>query len=151
LVNALGEVIGINTFIFTGDKKNRGSIGIGFAIPSSRAKRVAHELIEYGKRRTVWTGITVQDLDRSVALALGIEVTEGVVVTDVVKGSSGSDAGLLNSDVIVGMGGRLIKNHEDLEGFFVNYFVGDTVSIEIVRKSHRQKLLLTLREYPAKR
>jgi serine protease Do len=150
LVNASGEVIGINTFIFTGDKKHMGSIGIGFAIPVNRAKRVAEELVKYGKRRQIWTGIIVQDIDRSVALTLGYEKIEGVLVTDIQPGSSGQSAGLQNGDVIVQMGQRLIRSHADLDGFFLNYFVGDKIPIKVVRKRQAIELPLVLKEIPGR-
>jgi len=148
LINAAGEVIGINAFIYTGSRQSKGSIGIGFAIPCNRAKRVAQELIQYGKRRQVWTGITVQDLDRALALTLGIERVDGVVVTDIQRASPGAAAGLRQGDVIVGMGGRTIHTHTDLDGFFLDYFVGDTVQIHCMRKGRTITCDLVLKEYP---
>lgn len=148
LVNSNGEVIGINAFIFTGSKKYMGSIGIGFAIPINRARRVVDELVKYGRRREIWTGILVQDLDRSVSLALGYDRLEGVLVTDVQSGSSGAAAGIQNGDIIVEMGDRIIRSHADLDGFFLNYFVGDEVSVAVVRKRQKVKIKLLLKEYP---
>ncbi len=148
LVNALGEVIGINAFIYTGNRKNRGSIGIGFAIPINNAKRVVHELVTYGRRRQVWTGISVQDLDRSIALALGLNQTYGVIITDLQRGSPGINSGLKVNDVIIRMGKRQILSHADLDGFFVNYFPGDSVPVQIFRNGKRITLNLELKEYP---
>jgi serine protease Do len=147
LVNALGEVIGINAFIYTGNNANRGSIGIGFAIPINNAKRVVEELVSYGKRRPVWTGISVQDLDRSIALALGLDRTGGVIVTDLQHGSPGVQAGLKVNDVITSMGKRRIESHVDLDGFFVNYFPGDKVPVSVIRSGKALSLTLVLREY----
>ncbi len=151
LLNARGEVVGINTFIYTGSSNNRGSIGIGFAIPINRAKRVTNELVTYGRRRQVWTGITVQNLDRSTALAFGYEKTEGVLITDIQKGSPGDVAGLRQGDIIVRIGKRRILSHQDLEGVFLSYFVGDRVTITIVRNNKRLKAEVLLKEYPARR
>jgi serine protease Do len=147
LVNALGEVIGINAFIFTGSDSNRGSIGIGFAIPVERAKRVARELLTYGKRRMIYTGISVQDLTRSVASALGYTKNEGVVISDIKGRSSGETAKLLRGDIIVGMGNRTIYSSADIGGFFLDYFVGDTVTITYVRKGKRFSATIVLDEY----
>jgi len=147
LVNVKGQVIGINTFIYTGSTSNRGSIGIGFAIPINRAKRVADELIKFGKRRQVWTGISVQNLTRSIALALGIENLEGVVVVNVAKGSPGDKAGLKRGDVLVRMGKRVVSRAEDLEGFFLDFFVGDDVPLVYKRGSAEKKTRLVLEEY----
>jgi serine protease Do len=149
LVDARGNVIGINTFIFTGNKKQMGSIGIGFAIPANRAKRVVDELVTYGKRRQIWTGIIVQDIDRAIAMTLGYEKVEGVLVTDIQKGSSGEGAGLQAGDIIQQMGQRLIHSHGDLDGFFLNYFVGDKIKIVILRKRQTMAVNLTLKEVPA--
>jgi len=147
LVNALGEVIGINTFIYTGSNNNRGSIGIGFAIPINRARRVTDEILKYKERRQVWTGIAVQDLTRSVALALGYDGLEGVAIVSVQKGSPGEKAGLRTGDIIKRMGNRTIVSHLDIDGFFLDYFVGDTVSMTILRKGKRMEVSLTLGEY----
>lgn len=150
LVNAMGEVIGINTFIYTGSNSNKGSIGIGFAIPINRARRVAEELITYGKRRQVWTGISVQDLNRSIALALGYEGLDGVAIVGVQPGSPGAKAGLRTGDIIQKMGDRTIGSHIDIDGFFLDYFVGDTIAMKIVRKGKKMEATLTLSEYKKK-
>jgi serine protease Do len=147
LVNALGEVIGINAFIFTGSDSYRGSIGIGFAIPVERAKRVAKELLTYGKRRMIYTGISVQDLTRPVAAALGYAKSEGVVISDIRGGSSGETAKLLRGDIIIGMGNRTIYSSADIGGFFLDYFVGDTVIITYIRKGKRLATNIVLGEY----
>jgi serine protease Do len=147
LVNALGEVIGINAFIFTGSDSYRGSIGIGFAIPIERAKRVVRELLTYGKRRMIYTGISVQDLTKSVATALGYNKNEGVVISDIARGSAGEAAKLVRGDIIIGMGNRSIYSSADIGGFFLDYFVGDTVTITYVRKGKRSTTSIVLAEY----
>ncbi len=146
LCNALGEVIGINSFIYTGSRRDKGSIGIGFAIPINTAMRVAHELIEHGKRRQVYTGIGVQDLDRSTAMSIGYTGNGGVLVTDVVAGSPGAEAGLHAGDVIIGMDKRRIDSHQDLDGVFLCYFPGDKISVKAVRAGVEKTLVLTLKE-----
>jgi serine protease Do len=152
LLNAEGKVIGINTSIYTGGAKNDGgSIGIGFAIPINRAKRVAGELVAHGQKRPIWTGIAAQDLDRAVALALGYNRTQGVVVVSVEKNSPGEDAGLRKGDIIVEMGERVIRSALDIQGLFLDYFVGDTVRIQIVRRGKEMSLRMKLREEPEKR
>jgi serine protease Do len=150
LVNAAGEVIGVNTFIYTGSASNKGSIGIGFAIPIDRARRVADELITYGHRRDVWTGIAVQNIDRSIALALGYDKTEGVAVVSVERSSPGELAGVKIGDIINLMGNRRIQSHADIDGFFLDYFVGDTVPMDVIRKGKHQSLSLLLKQPPAR-
>lgn len=150
LVNALGEVIGINTFIYTGSNNSKGSIGIGFAIPMKRAARVAGELISYGKRRQVLTGISVQDINRSIALSLGYDGTDGVAVVSVQPRSPGEKSGLHMGDVITRMGNRIIQNHSDIDGFFLDYFVGDNVKMSVIRKGKPIEIKLTLSEFPTR-
>ena len=151
LVDAKGEVIGINTFIFTGSDSYRGSIGIGFAIPIDRAKRVAREIIAYGKRRPIYTGISVQDLNRSIALALGYDRTDGVVISEIAKNSPGEAAGLKRGDIILQMGNRHIHSSGDIEGVFLDYFVGDSVTVLYFRKGKSQSARIVLNEYHAAR
>lgn len=147
LVNALGEVIGINTFIYTGSNSAKGSIGIGFAIPIDRARMVAEELIRYGKKRQIWTGISVQDLNKSIAMSLGYENADGVVVVSIQKASPGEQAGLMVGDIIKQMGNRYIRTHNDIEGFFVDYFVGNKVKMSVIRKGKPVDIVLTLTEF----
>jgi len=148
LVNSMGEVIGINSFIYTGSAANTGSIGIGFAIPINRAQRVARELIAHGSRRPVWTGITVQDINRSVASALNYKNSEGVVVVGVKPNGPGESAGIRQGDVIHKMCDRLIMSSADLDGFFIDYFVDDTVDINVMRNGKPVTAELVLKEYP---
>jgi len=151
LVNALGEVIGINSFIYTGSAAHTGSVGIGFAIPINRARRVADELITHGRRRQVWTGITVQNINRSVATALSYNSVEGVVVVGVKPQSPGETAGLRSGDVINKMGGLTIHSAADLDGFFLDYFVDEAVDIEFVRNGKEMAVRLVLKEFPGNR
>jgi serine protease Do len=148
LVDAQGEVIGINTFIFTGSDNYRGSIGIGFAIPIDRAKRVVKEILTFGKRRTIYTGISVQDLSRSIALALGYDRSSGVVVSEIHKGSPGEAAGLKQGDIILQMGNRRIHSSGDIDGFFLDYFVGDSVNIDYFRGGKRLQTRILLKDFP---
>jgi len=148
LVNSMGEVIGINSFIYTGSAANTGSIGIGFAIPINRAQRVAKELIAHGSRRQVWTGITVQDINRSVASALNYKNSEGVMVVGVKQGGPGESAGIRQGDVIHKMCDRPIMSSADLDGVFIDYFVDDTVDINVIRNGKPVTAELVLREYP---
>jgi len=147
LVNAAGEIIGINTFIFTGSDNNRGSIGIGFAIPINRAKRVIKEILINGKRRTIYTGISVQDITKSIAQSIGYQHADGVIVTDIQHGSPGEAAGLTRGDIIVLMGNRRIHSSGDIEGLFLDYFVGDQVSLTYIRNNKLIQTRFTLKEY----
>lgn len=149
LVNALGEVIGINTFIYTGSRWEIGSVGIGFAIPINKAKKVAGELVEYGRVRPFWTGISVQDIsDPALAEALGLERPEGVLVTGVEPGSPGDKAGLRPKDVIISVNGQHVGNTQEVRSAFADGMVGDVYKLEVLRFGKRLKLELKLEEAP---
>jgi serine protease Do len=151
LINALGEVIGINSFIYEGTKKTgRNPTGIGFAIPVNRADRVVNELVKYGRRRQVWTGISVQDIDRSIALALGLENARGVLITELWPGDPGIKAGLKVNDIIIQMGNRAIRSIVDFDGFFVNYFPGDKLKVTVIRSGKKITKTMVLEEFKSK-
>jgi serine protease Do len=147
LVNAAGEVVGINTFIYAGNGDTRISTAIGFAIPINNAMRVVDELRQYGERRPVWTGIAVSALDKATALRLGYEKDKGVIITSVVENSPAEKAGLRENDIIVRFGPRVIFSREDLQGLFVNYFVGDTIPVTYVRDGNTSHTSLVLEQY----
>ncbi len=151
LVDARGRTIGINTVIYTGDGAKRGWVGIGFAIPINRARRVADELIEFGRRRQVWTGLSPQDLTREIALALGYERSDGVVVAAVQPGSPGERAGLRRGDILLAIGNTRIRSTEDLSAAFVDLFVNDRVKIRYYRAGKERTAYLVLEEYPRTR
>ena len=144
LVNAEGRVIGINTFIFT---RSGGSLGIGFAIPINRTKRVVEELIRYGKVRPVWYGFQAQDVTPEFAQALDLQRARGIIVTYVERGSPAQRAGLAKGDVILEADGRRIADAEDAKLMFYSHLVGDSLTITVLRKGKRLKLEMVLEEY----
>ena len=107
---------------------------------------MAHELIDHGRRRQVYTGIGVQDLDHSTATSIGYTGNGGVLITDVAPGSPGADAGLKAGDVIVGMDKRRVDTHQDLDGVFLCYFPGDKVTVKAVRGGVGIDVVMTLKE-----
>jgi len=149
LVNALGEVIGISTFIMTNSNYSSGSIGIGFSIPINRVKEVAEDLKKYGKvERNYTTGVHIQSIDPVMQRYLSLPTSEGVIITDVEKRSSGEKAGLKVGDVIMEVDGKKISSAQDIakvidEGL---HKVGDVVTLTILRDNASIELLLTLEE-----
>lgn len=144
LVNSLGDVIGINTFIFSGSE---GSIGIGFAIPINRAKEIAEELKAYGKvDRNFTTGLHVQPLNASLANLLEIPYKTGVIIVEVDKGSTSEKAGLLPADVIISVNNTKVKNSKDIFNVIENNDLrpGDKVTFEIYRDGKNKKISLIL-------
>ncbi len=153
LVNAIGEVIGINTFIMTGSNHSTGSIGIGFAIPINRVKDVAEDLKKHGKvERSYTTGVHVQAIDPVMQRYLKLPSSDGVIITDVEKRSSGSRAGLLIGDVILKVDNRGINSPKDIirvidEGL---HKVGDVVILTIFRQNKTLEVKLVLEEPKSK-
>ena len=153
LVNANGDVIGINTFILTGSEHTSGSVGIGFAIPVNRVKEVFKDLKEFGKvERNYNTGIHVQAVDRFVKRYLRLPSEEGALIRDVEKRSSGERAGLKIGDVILKVNNRKVNAANDIvriidEGFLK---VGDSVYLSVWRDGESIKINMELEEPKSK-
>jgi serine protease Do len=138
LTNALGEVVGINTFIFT---RGGGSLGIGFAIPINRVKKILGEVREHGGVRDAWLGFTVFGVDNSTARALGLPAG-GAVVEMVEQDSPAGKAGLRPGDVIARVNSRVINDTSDAFSAFGGVLVGETFTIDVLRKNTELRLTL---------
>ncbi|MFC1702245.1 trypsin-like peptidase domain-containing protein [Pseudomonadota bacterium] len=110
LINLRGELVGINSAIFT---PSGGNVGIGFAIPSSMARSVMDQLIQYGEVRRGTLGLVVQDLTPELAGAFSIEAGQGVLVAEVVTGSAADEGGLQPGDIILRMEKSSINSSQD--------------------------------------
>ena len=150
LVNTEGKVIGINTFIFTGSNYNRGSIGIGFAIPINTAKRIAKELKTSGSiDRSFTTGLVVQPLTRSMIRHLNIPFRDGVIVVHVDKNSSAQKAGIAIGDIIVTAAGDKVNSPSDIRDIIAEKDLrsGDTIKFKIFRENAYLNIRLKLGSY----
>ena len=150
LVNSEGRVIGINTFIFTGSNYNRGSIGIGFAIPINTAKRIAKELKTSGSiDRSFTTGLVVQPLTRSMIRHLKIPFRDGVIVVHVDKNSSAQKAGIAIGDIIVTAAGNKVNSPSDVRDIIAEKDLrsGDTIKFKIFRENAYLNIRLKLGSY----
>ncbi|MDP8200792.1 MAG: trypsin-like peptidase domain-containing protein [Candidatus Tenebribacter burtonii] len=144
LVNILGEIIGINTFIFS---ESGGNIGIGFAIPVNTVKKSARELIEFGKIRQIWFGFKVQELNQLIASHLELKSLDGVLINYIQRKSPAEEAGLKEGDIIREINGNVIKGTRDAELVVSDISVGDKIEIEIMRNGKALKLNLKAVEY----
>ncbi|MBT7423662.1 MAG: trypsin-like serine protease [Candidatus Marinimicrobia bacterium] len=136
LVNSEGNLIGINTFIYTGSNARQGSIGIGFAIPINRAKRIAEELKSKGEIiRDFTTGIRAQPLDSRTAIYLDIPIKEGVIITSIANNSPAENAKLEYGDIIIAVENQKVSSlNEILEIIEVNDIrPGDKIQLRIWR------------------
>ena len=134
LVNASGEVIGINTFIFT---TSRGSEGIGFAIPINRAKALLSDLIDYGRIIPVWIGARVQELNPILAQSLDLERAQGVIISDVEDNSPAEKAGLKVKDVIIEVDDQKIRTLSDWEDLAYLARANQTLDLAFLREGKR--------------
>ena len=150
LVNASGEVIGINTFIFTGSNYSKGSIGIGFAIPINTARRIAKELKVSGSiDRSFTTGLVVQPLTRSMIRHLNIPFRDGVIVVHVDRNSPAQKAGIIIGDIIVSAAGQKVNSPSNIRDIIAEKDLrsGDKIKLNIYRDDGYFKIKLKLGSY----
>jgi len=143
LVNILGQVIGINTFIFT---SGGGSEGIGFARPITIAKKFIEEAKRFGEVRTPWTGLWLQDITPELAETLNIK-REGVIVTNVDEKSPAAQAGLEEGDRVTKVNGMPIRRVADWERISAGVFVDDTIHITYYRHEQMDEVKFLVTEY----
>ncbi len=144
LVNIRGEVIGINTFIFS---ESGGSIGIGFAIPIDRVKKQTKEIVEYGEIRKIWFGFKVQDINPMLASYFNLDNMNGVLVNNLEKGSPAQKAGLQKLDIITKINSSKIKDTTDAEMAITDITIGDRIILEIIRDGRRRSIEIIASEY----
>jgi S1-C subfamily serine protease len=155
LLNARGEVIGINSQIQTGGT-GQGSVGIGFAVPINVAKKELPQLREGKEIKRAYLGVVMGDLNSTIAKQLGVPVDQGAVVTDVTSGSPADKANLKpgdsttgsGADVIVAIDGKKVTSAEDVVQTVAQKGPGDTVTIEFYRGKDKHTETLKLGERP---
>ncbi|MHB1049895.1 MAG: S1C family serine protease [Bacteroidota bacterium] len=133
LVNADGEVIGINTLIYTGGV-SQAYIGYGFAIPINRVKPIVDELQKKGKvERSFWTGMEIRSVDAQIARYFGLRQAQGVIVSDLKKNSPADRAGIQIADIIVEINDERITDENRLLGIMQESRAGDLWKMKIYR------------------
>ncbi|MGK9477365.1 S1C family serine protease [Melioribacter sp. OK-6-Me] len=133
LVNAFGQLIGMNTLIYTAQGSS-GNVGVGFAIPSNKIKKVIKELKENGKiDREFWTGLSIQTIDPSIAKAYDLKSSHGVIITNVIKNSPADKAGFKVYDIILGINNFKVNNENTLIGILQEFRPGDVIDVKIMR------------------
>lgn len=130
LVNLRGELVGINTAIFT---PSGGNVGIGFAIPASTANYIMRQLVEFGEVRRGSLGVSVQNLTQQLREAMELEGVDGVLVTRVAENSAADEAGLRSGDLITALDRRSIDSSQTLRNIEGLLSVGGEVQIEYLR------------------
>ena len=137
LFNLKGEVVGVNSQIFT---RSGGSIGLSFAIPVSVINNVVAQLKDKGRVTRGWLGVTIQDVDKNLAESFGLDRPRGALVVQVSEGGPADKAGLKSGDVIVSFDGRDIPTSADLPHVVGLIAPGTEVKVEVVRDRKRKKL-----------
>jgi Do/DeqQ family serine protease len=145
LVNLRGELVGINTAIFSPNQS--GNVGIGFAIPSNLVKQITDQLLEYGEVRRAYLGVQMQDITPELAQAFGIEDNRGgAVVTNVIKDSAAEKAGLKVGDVVTAVDGVSLLNADNLRNTIGLLMVGQTIKLDIIRNGKEKTLTAKVTE-----
>jgi len=137
MFNLAGEVIGINTAIFS---PSGGSIGIGFAIPSSTAKLVIDQLIKFGEVKRGWLGVHIQAVSEEIAESLGLKETTGALVASTMKDGPAEKSGIRAGDIILEFNGRKVTEMRRLPRIVADAPVGEPVKAIIWRDNKRQEI-----------
>ena len=143
LFNLDGEVIGINTAIFS---QTGGSVGIGFAISANLATQVVGQLQDYGRTRRGWLGVFIQEVTEDIADSLGLDSAKGALIASVTEAGPADEAGLQAGDVIIRFDGKDVVKSRDLPRIVAETPVETTVDVEVVRGAERKTLSVTLGE-----
>lgn len=145
LVDAEGNVIGMNTIIYTGSQFSQGSIGVGFAIAINRVKAIMEELKSGGKiERGTNVGFRIQAIDDRIAKYLNLTDKNGVVVVQIQKGSASDKAGLKVEDVIIAVNNDKIRNEQDLVFAINDKRKGDVLKLKIIRSGSEKEIEMKL-------
>jgi serine protease Do len=143
LFNIKGEVIGINTAIFS---PSGGNVGIGFAVPSSLSWPVIQQLKEYGKTQRGWLGVKIQTVTDEIAESLGMEKSEGALVVEVTPGSPAGNAGIQAGDVITAFDGKEVATMRKLPRIVAETKIDKKVVVTVWRKGREKTLIVTVAE-----
>jgi len=146
LVNSRGEVIGINTMIFS---QTGGNVGLGFAIPMNRARRVMEEIVQYGRVRDVWLGMSATDITPESQAALNLPTVNGVLVQSIERGGPADKAGLKVGDQILAINGTTLATRYQANRVIFGSGVGDVLQMKVNRKDKLIDLKVTLEERPS--
>ena len=146
LVNTRGEVIGINTAIYS---RSGGYQGIGFAIPSNMARDVLDDIVKSGHVVRGYAGFAIQGLTAELARAFGLQDTRGAVVSGVDPDGPAARGGLQRGDVIVSFRGHAVASDNDVRTQLSRLKPGDQAVLEVVRDGRRRDVTLVLSEPPA--
>ena len=145
LLNTQGEVIGINTAIYS---RSGGYMGVGFAIPVNMVKRIKDQLIAHGKVTRGYLGIMIQDLTPELAKTLDVKDTTGIIVSDVMADSAASEAGIEDGDIIVKLNGESVKGVGTFRNNVASHSPGEKLKLNILRDGKAEVITANLKALP---
>ncbi len=145
LFNMSGEVVGVNTAIFS---QTGGSIGIGFAVPSALARPVIAQLREFGRTKRGWLGVRIQTVTDEIAESLQLDRSRGALVAGVTEGGPAEKAKIEAGDVILSFDGKPVPNMTQLPRIVAETQIGKEVPVEVWRKGKSRSLRVTVGELP---
>jgi serine protease Do len=154
LINAKGELIGMNTMILTGGGNGfagneGGNVGIGFAVPSNLAKQVMDQIEAHGKVSRGYLGAELGNVTQEMGPHLGLKAgQDGAYIASLTPNAPGAKAGLQSGDVVVGIDGHPVHNSDDLTMNVISHAPGSTVSLDVVRNGNPMKINVTLGTRP---
>ncbi|MBE2228493.1 MAG: PDZ domain-containing protein, partial [Ignavibacteria bacterium] len=135
LVNSIGEVIGMNTLIYTGNSMAGGNIGLGFAIPMNKVKMIVDRIKKDGKiERNYDIGLRLQTVDKNIAQYFKLNNVQGAIVVNIEQGSMAAKEGILPEDIILSVNGEKIGSDADFWGIVLDMNIGEKIKLKILRK-----------------
>ncbi len=145
LFNAAGEVVGINSAIFS---PTGGSVGIGFAVPSSLAQGVIKQLREKGKAERAWLGVRIQEVDEKIAKSLGLKSAMGALVQDIDPKGPAQGSGIVAGDVITKFDSKIVEEMRSLPRMVADTPIGKRVPVTVWRSGKEHHYTIRLGEVP---
>lgn len=144
LVNLRGELIGINTAILSAG--GAGNVGIGFAIPINMVRQIVDQLIEYGEVRRGLLGVIMQNLTPELSQAFGLDLHQGVVISQVIEDTAAEEAGLKAGDVVVSINGAPVKSASAMRNMVGLLRVGEEMNITVIREGKKKTMTAVIRD-----
>jgi len=144
LVNLRGELIGINTAILAAG--GAGNVGIGFAIPINMVRQIVDQLIEYGEVRRGLLGVIMQNLTPELSQAFGLDLHQGVVISQVIEDTAAEEAGLKAGDVVTSINDVPVKSASAMRNMVGLLRVGEEMSITVIREGKKKTMTAVIRD-----
>jgi serine protease DegQ len=148
LVDAAGNLVGVNTAIFS---KTGGNLGIGFAVPVSIARKVMEQIISHGAVIRGWVGIEVQDITPDIAESFNYKGATGALIAGVLRGGPAERGGVRPGDILVSVNDQIVENSSSLLNLIANLAPGEKANLRVLRDQKELRLVVTIEKRPQMR